>query len=54
MLRDALLATGLGCPAFIFDNGMNLDRPIEKEGQKLVPFGASVNTGIGAVIVLPH
>ena len=30
VLRDALLATGLDFSSFIFDDGMNLDRPIER------------------------
>lgn len=49
--RDALLASGLDCSAFISDDGMNLDRRIEIQGQRIVPYGEAARRGITAVIV---
>jgi hypothetical protein len=36
-LRDALLATGLDCSAFIDDGGMRLGHFIRRKGNALVP-----------------
>ena len=36
-LREALLATGLDCSAFIDDDGMSMDVPVRQEGRRIVP-----------------
>jgi hypothetical protein len=36
-LRDALLATGLDCSAFISDQGVSLHSRVERRGDTVVP-----------------
>ena len=36
-LREALLATGLDCSAFIDDDGMAMDVPVKLRGKRIVP-----------------
>jgi hypothetical protein len=40
-LRDALLATGLDCAAFIDETGMRMDERVERRGDAIVPILAT-------------